>query len=237
MADRPGPDEGSSEGRALLEQLIASDADLEAAFESLLGASDTSDEPSAAAAQLRGVIPGDALGTGNDSATLAGLLTSVAAEYEDIEAVLEGLHEASGEHDLPDRSQLNGDAVAFVSSEELSDPEVLVRVLEPLQSESSRLEVLFGKVRHGLDRLDIYRLSQRSPEDLLDILQREQNLRTVQALVEFLRTLTLAADTFEALELPRPHIRDYLRHLYTMGDWKEMRRLVDKLESTVRDLP
>ena len=67
-------------------------------------------------------------------------------------------------------------------------------------------------------------------EQVISVLRHEQNLRTVQSLVEFLRSLNIAADSFEALELPQPHIRDYLRHLYMMKDWSEMGRLVQVLE-------
>ena len=46
-----------------------------------------------------------------------------------------------------------------------------------------------------------------------------------------------AADSFEALDLPLPHIRDYLRHLYLMKDWNEMARLVRLLEAAVVEDP
>ena len=227
-------------GQILLEQLIASDADLEEAFGRMLGSAPEvveapciADPEAQAETHLKGVIPGELLGGEDAGGILAEFLTSVAAEYEDIDNLLSTLREASGEHDALGGGIVE-DAIAFVSTTELEDPEALSRALEPLQSESAHLEALFATAQRGLERLDVYNLSRRSSDSLLEVLKREPTLRTVQALVEFLRTLTAAADTFEALALPRPHIRDYLRHLYTMGDWQEMRRLVIRLESAVR---
>lgn len=235
MADPP-TERTDSGARALLEQLLATDADLEYAFDQLAKSS-----PAGSNAPLQAVVPGEALDP--EGQELADLLASITAEYDDIDRLIGGLSESergngmtdgeSAEDALDGSSSSIEDAVAFVSAQELADPTALERAVAPLASEQVRLESLFARARHGLDRLHVYRLSSCSPEHLIALMRQEKNLRTIQSLVEFLRALTLAADTFESLDLPQPHIRDYLRHLYTMGDWGEMRRLVRLLEATV----
>ena len=178
------------------------------------------------------VIPGERLA--EDSISLASLLTSMLAEFEDIERVLQGLREESIE---PEEQRTIEDAVAVVSNHELQDPQTLSQVLEPLQSEAARFELLFRHARTELDRLDIYRLSRMPSDELMAAIRRRQRLPALQSLVAFLRTLARAADSFEALDLPLPHIRDYLRHLYLMKDWNEMARLVRLLEAAVVEDP
>lgn len=203
------------------------DVDLESAFDRLLESGATGGDKAA----LKAVVPGDTLASGD--LTLAVLLASVLTEYEDIERLLEGLREV----DLPeDDPGPKGDAVAVVSEQELADPEALSRALEPLQTERARFEFLFSKAKGALDRLDVYALSRKPSHELVGALRREGNLHTVQSLVGFLRSLNTAADSFEALDLPQPHIRDYLQHLYMMRDWNEMARLVSVLEVMVNQL-
>lgn len=219
----PSDDAGPSD--SLLARFLEPEVDLDAAFDRLLGRAERTDD----AAAIKAVVPGAALGGENPD--VSAFLTSVLAEYDEIERLIGALDErqtaAPADHN---------DAVAFISEAELADPEVLRRALEPLQTQSAKFHFLFAQARYALDRLDVYGLSRLKPDLLVDILQHEDNLRIVQCLVEFLRALQLAADTFEALELPRPHIRDYLRHLYQMRDWREMARLVERLEISVGKL-
>lgn len=223
MADSP-QEPSDSKARALLEQLLATDADLERAFDRLARGI-----PGNRTTPLQAVVPGEALDP--EDHDLAGLLSSITSEYDDIDRLIGCLRES----ETPTDGGTAGleDAVAFVSAEELADPAALEQAVAPLSTEQVRLEALFARARHGLDRLHVYRLSSRSPDHLIEVMRQEKNLRAIQELVEFLRALTLAADTFESLDLPRPHIRDYLRHLYTMQDWGEMGRLVRLLELTV----
>ena len=178
-------------------------------------------------APLRAVVPEDAVG---DGARLAELLGSVVAEYEEIERALAALRDETGEWErlVPESS------IAFISEAELLDPVSLERALRPLQSETARFEFLFAQARVALQRLDGYSLSRRPPELVVQRLAEEDQLRNLQFVVEFLVSLQSAAASFEELELPQPHIRDYLEHLYRMKDWREMGRLVRVLELAVK---
>lgn len=218
----------SEDSAAIPISLLSLEIDLEKAFARLAD----SGPSTAKSPPFKIVIPGEKLG--DDSLSLASLLTSMLAEFEDIERVLQGLQE---EPAAPEEKQTIEDAVAVVSSHELQDPQALSKVLEPLQSEAARFELLFRHAKAELDHLDIYRLSRMAPDDLMGAIRRRQRLDSLQSLVVFLRTLARAADSFEALELPRPHIRDYLRHLYLMKDWNEMARLVRLLEVAVAEGP
>lgn len=212
----------------LLSQLLEEDVDLELAFDRLL---DVQPAEARGDVVLQSRLPGDCLAS--DRHSLATLLSSVLAEYQDIEALIEGLRENEGLRDgTGSEPQTREDAVAVVSEEELSNPEALSRALEPLQ-ERDRFEKLFEVAKGALDELDIYELSRKSPNEVVTILRDGGNLRTVQSSVDFLRSLNSAADTFETMDLPHPHIRDYLRHLYLMRDWSEMSRLVGLLEMAV----
>jgi hypothetical protein len=222
-----GSDTGAFRAR-VLSQLLHAEGDLDEAFDRIVRR--RIDSP-LEQKTMKAVVPGDALTSGDHS--LLVLLTSVLTEYEEIEKLIEGFREIEAEVVAGEPLE---DAIAFVSEEELADPEALSRALAPLQSESARFEFLFEMAKSALDRLDIYRLSEKSSFDLVAAMRQEQNLLTVQSLVGFLRSLHSAADSFEALDLPGPHIRDYLEHLYQMRDWKEMGRLVQVLEIAVSRL-
>lgn len=216
--------DGETPRPRLLSQMLGTEIDLDEAFERLVHRPTPADREEKIT--MRAVVPGDALVSGDHTLTV--LLTSVLSEYEEIERLIEGFreHEAAEHADgVPEE-----DAIAYVSEAELADPRALAKALQPLHSETARFEFLFEMAKRALDRLDIYELSQMPSEQVISVLRNEQNLRTVQSLVEFLRSLNIAADSFEALELPQPHIRDYLRHLYMMKDWSEMGRLVQVLE-------
>lgn len=216
---------------AVLERLLDAETDLDEAFDRIArkgSAQGSGDRGSASRrGSVRAVVPGEALASGD--LTLAVLLTSVLSEYEEIEQVLEGLREVDGSHTIDDQ-------VVVISEEQLADPHRLHDALENLRTETERFEFLFATAKAALDRLDVFELSRRPTQDLVDILQSEGNLGRLQALVEFLRYLQDAAESFEALALPRPHIRDYLRQLYTMGNWDEMGRLVGVLTGAVSSL-
>ena len=218
----------------LLEHLLDDETDLDEAFDRLTasagqedgGFDDLVEAPEDPV--LKAVLPGDTMASGD--MTLAVLLASVLSEYEDIERLLEGLKESEQEGE-----GLEADAVAVVSEAELADPEALSQALEPLQ-ERDRFEQLFDTAKGALDRLDIYELSKKPTNDVVRELRSQGSLRTVQSLVDFLRSLNTAAATFEAMAMPQPHIREYLRHLYLMQDWDEMSRLVSVLEVAVSQL-
>ncbi len=202
----------------LLARFLEGDIDLDEVFERLLATRVADETP-----VVQAVIPGEVLASGDESVTE--FLDSVVAEYEEIEEALAGLRELTGEH-----RTVSEDAVGVVSEEELSDPAALKAALEPLPSEAARFEFLYEVARAALDRLDGYELSRRPPSALVQALEEEGNFNAAQYLVEFLRALHRAADSFEALQLPGHHVREYLRHLYLMRDWMEMRRLVQGLE-------
>lgn len=207
---------------AVLERLLDAETDLDAAFDRLARKASKSESGS-----MRAVVPGEALASGD--LTLAVLLASVLSEYEEIEDMLDGLREVDGGHTIDDQ-------VLVISQEQLADPHRLHTALETLRTETERFEFLFATAKTSLDRLDVFELSKRPTEELVAILQSEGNLGRLQALVEFLRFLQDAAESFEALALPRPHIRDYLHQLYTMRNWQEMGRLVGVLTGAVSSL-
>lgn len=207
----------------MLERLLDAETDLDAAFDRLARKVSGQNDSGG----MRAVVPGEALASGD--LTLAVLLTSMLSEYEEIEQILEGLHEVDGTHTIDDQ-------VLVISEEQLADPHRLHDALETLRSETERFEFLFATAKASLDRLDVFDLSRRPTEELVAILQSEGNLGRLQSLVEFLRYLQDAAESFEALALPRPHIRDYLKQLYTMRNWGEMGRLVGVLTGAVSSL-
>lgn len=201
--------------------------ELEAAFERL------ADPPKSGAAQpLKIVIPSHALH--QDGLSLAQLLSNLVADYDEIDTLLDGLRDAADETLNPSASHTIDEAIAFVSHAELADPEALSRAVEPLQAARGQLELQLAKLRHCLDRLDVYHLSRLPSHDLMPILQQPGHLDSLHGLEDFLRSLNRAADAFEALDLPRPHIRDFLRHLCAMPDWQEMGHLVHILEAAVQ---
>lgn len=213
-----------SQGR-LLDHLLDDHVDLDRAFERVVAAESGSVDDKRI---LTATLPGDCLAS--QEVSLASLLASVLAEYEDIETLIEGFKE----HEAASVSE-DTEAIAVVSEAELADPAVLSQALGEFQGRD-KFEYLFDTAKRSLDRLDIYELSQLPPADLVHALKSEHKLGTVEALVDFLRSLKTAADTFEALDMPTPHIREYLSHLYLMRDWREMARLVGLLEVAVTDM-
>lgn len=205
-----------------------SDLDLDRAFARL-----KTNQGESEGSSIRALIPAEILASAPTS--VPELLTSALAEYEEIEAVIANIREHE-DGETANHTVIE-DAVAIVSDAELSDPEALTRALEPLQSKTAQIEFLYARAKFGLDRLDVYRLSRMSAKELLEVIRQQNSKRSIRSVVQFLHALNCAAETFEALELPRPHIRDYLRHLYMMPDWQEMERLVEILEIAAAGLP
>ncbi|MEM8998565.1 MAG: hypothetical protein AAGF23_27515 [Acidobacteriota bacterium] len=209
----------------LLHHLLDDEVDLDLAFDRLV----SSEQGNRHERQmLKATMPGDCLRS--DEISLATLLASVLSEYRDIEQLIEDFRE----HESAEGG-LGTEAVAVVSEDELAHPERLSQALSELH-EKDKFEFLFDTAKGALNRLDVYELSRQSPDAIISVLRSEQKLRTVESLVDFLRSLNTAAETFQAMDLPDLHIREYLRHLYLMKDWKEMARLVGLLEVAVSNL-
>lgn len=202
------------------------DSALEQAFARALCTEGQEEEGSS----MRIVIPNDLIDL--DGTSLQRMVDSVSAEWGEIENLLSALEV----HDSGSEDRVLEDAVAVVSEKDLGDPEALAKALEPLQSEANKLEFLYDRAKYGLDRLSDYELSDLSPSQLLAVLRTQQNYQAVQNLVGFLRSLNRAAETFEALSLPRSQIRQYLKQLYSMEDWREMESWVRWLETAVAHL-
>jgi hypothetical protein len=156
-------------------------------------------------------------------------MNQVFTAFDEIEVVLAALEDRR--RTVPGAS--HGPTTAVVPEEVIADPEALLRAVDRVQSDAVRLELLLRQARHTLRRLQVYRLSRKHPGELLGEIRKADHLRTLQYLVEFLRSIQLAADSFERLELPRPHIRDFLEHLYSLEDWGQMSELVKTLRQAV----
>ncbi len=206
---------------AFLESVFDTGEDLDEVLDRLLKPTVGSGR---AAGGLRAVLPAAALRQGGDPTTL---LDQVFEAFDEIETVLTELHAQA----RPE--QRGAPAVAVVDEEDLADPERLLSVIDRMQSESGKLELLFRQAKHALHRLSRYRLSRKPPGALVGLMRTADEVRTLQYLVEFLHSVQTAADSFEKLALPRPHIRDYLEYLYRMEDWEAMSVLVRRLERAV----
>jgi hypothetical protein len=176
---------------------------------------------------VRAVVPAELLRSCAGDADH--FVSQVFAAFDEIEDVLAALEERR--RTVPGGSHASTTAV--VPEEVIADPAELLRAVDRVQSDATRLELLLRQARHTLRRLQVYRLSRRHPGQLLGEIRKADHLRTLQYLVEFLRSIQVAADSFEKLELPRPHIRDYLEHLYSLQDWDQMSELVGTLRGAV----
>ena len=215
---------GTASDETLLQRLLASERDLDAAFENLHRRRRDGETP-----VVRALIPKELLGV--EKTSFEEFLNSVLAELDEIESALDGLREVESADTV-------GDAVpggaSPVPPSLLFDGRRLEEVVEALDNDRDRFEFLLDQARDCLRRLEGYRLSRQETDTLVQALGEKENVWTIQYLVEFLRSLHRAADSFESLDLPAPHIRDYLSHLYSMKDWEEMARLVRFLERAVR---
>jgi hypothetical protein len=161
---------------------------------------------------------------------LAAYLESVFDAFEEIDAVLTSIPEGSLE-----ACTLRGESpTAIVPDDVIAHPEELLRAIDRVESETVKLELLVRHAKHDLKRLKRYRLSRQSPGAVISEMRKADELKTLRYLVEFLHSIHTAAESFEQIELPKPHIRDYLEHLYQMEDWERLGVLVRMLERTVR---
>jgi len=215
------PADSAGSGK-LLQHLLDDEVDLDLAFDRLVSSQEGGAEKQQ---MMKAIMPGDCLRS--DEYSLATLLASVLSEYRDIEELIEGFREQETADGATDT-----EAVAVVSEDELAQPEVLSQALSGLH-ERDKFEFLFDTAKGTLDQLDVYGLSRESPDTIVSVLRSEQQLRTVESLVDFLRSLNTAAETFEPMDMPPMHIREYLRHPYLMKDWTEIARLVGLLEVAV----
>ena len=207
-----------------LESVFEDTEDLDAALERWLTFS--ADAERGGWRAVRAVIPSDVLR--RHGSYTAEFLSELFAAFDEIEAVLVELQEkgegSAGGH---------GTARAVVPDGVVADPAELSRAIEEETSESLKLEFLVRQAKHALKRLSRYRITRRTPGEVIGEMRRAGDLRTLQYVVEFLWSIHVAAASFEQLELPKVHIRDYLEHLYRMEDWEAMAGLVKRLERAV----
>lgn len=177
---------------------------------------------------LHALVPSEALSW--RFVDLEHLLSEVAADFDEIDELLSAFHRGEGcAPELSERLR-----AALEEHETALGPEDVVSAIDRAPDDATRFQLLFRQARHSLRNLKVYRLSRHSPGTLVSRLRLEENLTTVRYLVEFLRAIHHAAESFERIEIPRAHIRDYLEYLYQMEDWQEMERLVRRLEKAVR---
>lgn len=161
---------------------------------------------------------------------LAAFLESVFDAFDEIDSVLSSIPEGS-----LDASTVRGELpTAIVPDDVIADPERLLQAIDRVENETAKLELLVRHAKHDLKRLARYRLTRQSPGFVLSEMRKADELKTLQYLVEFLHSIQSAAHSFEQIELPKPHIRDYLEHLYQLEDWDSLGVLVHMLERTVR---
>jgi hypothetical protein len=211
---------------SFLESIFTGDAELEQALDGML--SPAEDGRETRQQSVHALIPHESLGA--KSLGPASLLEEVFDAFEEIDEALAALHElsvAAGNDPALDPT------CAVVPDSALSDPEQLYLAIELACDETAKLELLVRQARQALSRLEVYRLSEKPPGELISELRSANHLGCLQYLVEFLHSIHVAAESFETLELPRYHIRDYLRHLYLMEDWNAMEDLVKRLETAV----
>lgn len=214
------PEEFSS----FLEGLFLTEAELDAAIDQFL-VPGSGAEGFNLARRVRALVPPEMLETSDT----AGFIDQVFDVFDEIDEVLAAL----AEEDSASPDAQPGRATAIVPEEVIADPLDLIRAVDRLDSESQKLAVLFRQARHALRGLRVYRLTKKSPGEVLADIRSANHLPTLQYVVDFLSSIHQAASSFERLELPKPHIRDYLEYLYRMEDWEGMARLVARLEKAV----
>jgi hypothetical protein len=211
---------------SFLESIFTEGSELDQALDGLLCPDESSRETGRQG--MRALIPRDSLAS--EQLSPASMLEEVFDAFEGIEEAMQALHEmavAAGSDPALDPT------CAVVPDSALSDPEQLYLAIELACDETARLELLVRQARQALRRLEVYRLSQKPAAELIAEMRGANHLGCLQYLVEFLHSIHVAAESFETLELPRYHIRDYLRHLYMMEDWRTMEDLVRRLEAAV----
>jgi len=210
---------------SFLEGIFAEDRDLEEALDSFL-ASEHGESPGSPS-RVRAVVPAQLLKS--ESWHPAEILDQVFDAFEEIDEALDVLRNRT----LSWGRSARDSRPAVVPESLIAEPAELARAIEHAHTEAAKLEILFRQARHVLRRLETYRLSQRPPGQLVEEMRRANDLTSLQYLIEFLRSIHMAAESFEELDLPRVHIRDYLIHLYQMEDWGSMSQLVNLLRAAV----
>jgi hypothetical protein len=210
---------------AFLESVFEAGEELEEILDrSLTPIRDNGTEPGKA---VQAVVPAEMLRARGADAGL--LLDQVFDAFDEIDEVLTTLHEEGPQVGLEGSES----SITVVPDHSLGDPVQLIRAIDRVRTDAEKLQLLLRQAKHCLRRLDRYRLTDRRPGQIVAEMRNADHLRTLQYLVEFLSSIHHAAESFEMLELPRPHIRDYLEHLYRMEDWEGMATLVRRLEEAV----
>ncbi len=207
-----------------LEGLFLTEQELDAALDRVL-VPGTPGEGIHLARRVRALVPAEVLETSDT----AGFIDQVFDVFDEIDEVLAAFAETTSS-----RHAVGGQApTAIVPEEVIADPLELIRAVDRLESEAQKFSVLFRQARHALRSLRAYRLTKRSPGQVLAEIKSANHLPALQYVVDFLSSIQQAATSFEKLELPKPHIRDYLEYLYRMEDWASMADLVSRLEKAV----
>ncbi len=210
---------------SFMEQVFEAGDDVETLMEGLI--TNGSDDGRSGRA-LEVIVPPHLL---SDSGSCAvAFLDRVFEAFEEIDLVLADMQ--ASRRPLP-KIRVDVSSV-IVPDEAIGDPIRLMKVVDRMQGEADKLDLIFRQAKHDLKRLSRFRISKRAPGAIIGDMRAEGELLTLQYLVGFLHSIYLAADSFEALGIPRPHIRDYLEFLYRMEDWDTMAQLVRRLEEAVR---
>ncbi len=217
-------DTTAQEFTGFLEGLFETEEELETTLNRCLSPSTTSGG-AAMVRQVRALVPAELLGGYGAS----GFIDQVFSAFDEIEEVLKPFRTevSTGSSDSMSTT------MAIVPESVLADPAELIRAIDLLEDEAQKLDILFRQAKHVLHKLRAYRLTKRSTGNLLSEMRSNNHIPTLQYVVDFLRSIQQAATNFEKLELPRPHIRDYLEHLYHLKDWESMAELVRRFEEAV----
>ena len=218
-------DAGPEAFASYLEEVFEAGDDIDQLLDALAGGSGEID---AAERRLKVIIPADILRDGGLGTV--SFLERVFRAFQEIESVISDLNAQTG--DWASSSVTIKSMV--LSNDEVANPDLVLGAVDRAESEREKLELLMRQARHTLKRLSRFRLSETPPGALVGEIRARGELRTVQYLIDFLRSVHVAADSFEQLEIPKPHIRDYLESLYRMEDWDAMGELVKRLEHAVR---
>ena len=213
------PEEFSS----FLEGVFESEEDLDETLDRCLSPSQD-ERVDSLAKRVRALVPVDVMSSVDPTAFVDDIFNA----FDEIDEVLESLDREpqSGEHRLVS-------ATAVVPEESIADPLDLIRAIDRVNSEAEKLDLLFRQARHTLHQLRAYRLSRRPAGQVLSQMRQANHIPTLQYLIDCLSSIMKAADSFEKIDLPRPHIKDYLEYLYGMEDWDGMSALVARLQGAV----
>lgn len=210
---------------AFVGQLFEAGDDIDSVVESLADHHNTDKNPKSRRMEV--VIPESLLE--DEPGGTAAFLDRIFEAFEEIDEILAALHAIAV--DLP---EVHLDAAKEKSLIKEEDVRLLLKAVDRVESTQEKLNLMFRQTKHELRRLKPFRLARKSPGRLLADIRERGELPTLQYLVEFLHSIHLAAESFEKIGIPRPHIRDYLEFLYRMEDWQEMESLVRKLRQAVR---